>query len=482
MSSPLSSNVPVPPAVPLPPAPRRRGLPGSPRARRVVGMGLALLVVVVLLFWPQAFNLHFQPSPAHTWLLFVISALSFLATVILALVLVRQIVKLGAERRANVLGSHFKTKLVIGALALSLTPVICMFGFTYGLINRTLDKWFSQPVVTVRDDNQQTLAMLTRFVRANAQSAASALAASPALQAAVPAGDWQGVAAALSNHRLTLQGGFAAVRDAHGRLLESFQLPSGYVATAAMPRRNQVEWQGHGYMLAEAPLAQGATVEVGLPIPAAITAQIAQLGRDRDRYDRLALERKSLRLLYTGYLLLLTLAVLFGATWMALLLSRQVTVPVAALAAATQEISRGNLGYRVRGSAGAKDEIGQLVDSFNRMAAELETNRSQIEASRHELEERRRYTEALLENTPSAVLSLDRNLHVERVNPAVARMFAQPAPQRLEELFEGSSLRAIHHLLRKASRWRSASGQIEAAGRGRALTLAATAAAIPAAG
>ncbi|MGH9486584.1 MAG: ATP-binding protein [Terriglobales bacterium] len=459
-------------------------LPGRPRSRRVIAMAAALVIVIIILFWPQAFSLHFQPSPANTALLFLLSTLSFLATVILALVLGRQIVKLQAERRANVLGSRFKTKLVIGALALSLTPVICMFGFTYGLINRTLDKWFSQPVVTVRNDNQRALGLLTQFVSENARSEAQFIAASPALAKALQTQDQTAMSKALARHRVTLQGGFAALLGARGQVRASFQLPRGYQPPAQAPEAGG--WQqtigGRGFMITRTAFPAGGAVEVGMPIPATITAQIARLAQDRDRYDRLARERKSLRLIYTGYLALLTLAVLFGATWMALVLSKQVTVPMGQLAAATQEISRGNLAYRVQNRAPpGKDEIGLLVASFNRMAQELETNRAQIEASRQELEARRLYTETLLENTPSAVLSLDASYHIERVNPAVGRLFGRStAPERLEDLFTSTSLREVQHLLRKAERWHSASSQLDVTHAGRTIVLAATAAALAA--
>jgi nitrogen fixation/metabolism regulation signal transduction histidine kinase len=75
-----------------------------------------------------------------------------------------------------------------------------------------------------------------------------------------------------------------------------------------------------------------------------------------------------------GYLLLLTVAVLFASMWLALYLSKMVTRPLVALAEATQEISRGRLEYRVDVEAGT--EIGQLVNSFNQMAADLEASRS----------------------------------------------------------------------------------------------------------
>src|SRR5450755_1324985 len=110
-------------------------------------------------------------------------------------------------------------------------------------------------------------------------------------------------------------------------------------------------------------------------------------------------------------LLLLTVLVLFSTTWLALYLSKLVTRPVVALAEATEEISRGRLDYRVEVSAA--DEIGDLVRSFNRMAADLEASRQQFEASSRdlgaantELEQRRREMETILESIPTGVLSL----------------------------------------------------------------------------
>ena len=123
---------------------------------------------------------------------------------------------------------------------------------------------------------------------------------------------------------------------------------------------------------------------------------------------------------------------LFGTTWSALTLSKVVTRPVTALAEGTQAISAGRLDYRVEVSAG--DELGQLVGSFNSMAAELESNRRQLQEANVRLEERRLQMETILESIPSGVLSLDGAGQVTRVNAALIRMFqpkgvTQPGPQ-----------------------------------------------------
>jgi nitrogen fixation/metabolism regulation signal transduction histidine kinase len=104
-------------------------------------------------------------------------------------------------------------------------------------------------------------------------------------------------------------------------------------------------------------------------------------------------------------------------------MSKMVTRPLVALAEATHEISRGRLDYRVDVQAG--NEIGQLVESFNHMAADLEASQGKIEASRRDLadvnvqlEQRTRHIETILESVPSGVLSLDASRHILHSNRA----------------------------------------------------------------
>ncbi len=108
----------------------------------------------------------------------------------------------------------------------------------------------------------------------------------------------------------------------------------------------------------------------------------------------------------SDFLLLLTVVVLFASTWLALFLSKLVNRPVAALAAGTEAISKGQLDYRV--DIRATDELAELVQSFNSMAEQLESSRGQIEASSRELgvanealERRRRHIETILESIPT---------------------------------------------------------------------------------
>src|SRR5438105_1816941 len=91
----------------------------------------------------------------------------------------RKLLKLFAERRLGVLGSKFRTRMVVVGLLLSILPVIVMFWFAYGLMNRSIDKWFSSPVEEVRADTHAMAELLADYATENARSDAQAIAASP---------------------------------------------------------------------------------------------------------------------------------------------------------------------------------------------------------------------------------------------------------------------------------------------------------------
>jgi two-component system nitrogen regulation sensor histidine kinase NtrY len=116
---------------------------------------LILVPVLFLIGWSQAsLNLSFihPRSATGTFLLASVSAFVFVLFVVFALILMRILLKLDAERRQNQFGSRFKTKMAVAFLGLSLVPVCFLFLFSYGLINRSIDKWFGIPFDSVRRD------------------------------------------------------------------------------------------------------------------------------------------------------------------------------------------------------------------------------------------------------------------------------------------------------------------------------------------
>ena len=133
----------------------------------------------------------------------------FLIFVALSFVLARNLFKLFAERRLGVVGSKFRTRIVVVGLLVSILPVICMFFFAYGLMNRSIDKWFSRPVEEVREDTAAMASLLSAYAAQNARSEAMSIASSPDIQRAFAGRNFSAAVNEFHRHELTLQGGFA---------------------------------------------------------------------------------------------------------------------------------------------------------------------------------------------------------------------------------------------------------------------------------
>jgi nitrogen fixation/metabolism regulation signal transduction histidine kinase len=466
------------------PAPTRT-LKSSSRKRAIILLAIAVLLLLAILVSQNAFDPNFL-RPGNNEEILVFWALTFLISLLfvaLTFVLFRNLLKLFAERRMGVLGSKFRTRMVAGALLLSFVPVVVMYWFAYGLMNRSIERWFSTPAEEVRSDIQAMGSLLANYAARNAHSEALVIAASTEAQRAFSDRDFSNLKNAFHRHEPTLQGGFAlAVQD--GNEAASFHTPGPWallrtklpLADAAAGRVAQFTWNETDYTLGSAAVGKTGVILVAIPLPAELAQTLQQVEAGQQRYYDLARERRRVRSVYMGYLLLLTMIVLFVTTWLALFLSKLVTRPLAALAEATQEISRGRLDYRVEISGA--DEIGDLVRSFNRMAEELEASRRQIEASSRdateanaELDRRRRQMETILESIPTGVLSLDAARRVTHANQALLRMFHPEAPHDsapqillgapLADVFPAEVLEDFEPLLRRADRMGMTAGQME---------------------
>jgi two-component system, NtrC family, nitrogen regulation sensor histidine kinase NtrY len=470
------------------PQPNRSAEEPSQRKRVIYVTGVGVLLLLAAIVSQVSFDLNFlRPDSNQQIVVFAsLELLIFLLFVALTFVLVRNLLKLFAERRLGVLGSKFRTRLVVVSLLLSFLPVIVMFWFAYGLMNHSLDKWFSSPVEEVRRDTAAMAALISNYAAQNAHAEAVSLAAAPETEYAFSGHSFSSVGNAFRRHAPTLQGGFAvAILD--GDAEASFGLPAPWpLLEKALPQESSSDrsplrftWEPTQteYILGSAPVAEHGMILVGMPLPKQFSETRKQIEASQQQYFELAAQRKLVRRTYMSLLLLLTVLVLFATTWLALFLSKLVTRPVAALAEATQEISRGRLDYRVEVSAA--DEIGDLVRSFNRMAEELESSRRQIEASSRDLsaanvtlEQRRRHIETILESIPTGVLSLDADRQVTHVNYALLRLFRPKGGETggpglligasLADIFPPEVLEDLEPLLRRADRMGTTTTQMEA--------------------
>jgi len=449
--------------------------------------GIVVVLLAAAVFTLGSLNIPLRPQQGNTFVVFfALSTLIVAALLVFSLILTRSLVRLGAERLSGQMGSRFKVKMVLGAMGVSLLPIVFLFFFSYALVNRTLNNWFPHPLEVA---NEQSQILLTHFETAEFDRLNS-LAGEAAVHGA-PDRDFLA-----RNHAIDI----SWVADANGKVISSLDFTkassddpavqgSGHTFSVAISpesvqtiRSGARVWKVNGelYLAGSAPLKEG-TLYVARHLPSDFSKRYAEIESQNDIYQQQKQHLRAYKREILLALMLVTLLLLFTTTWVALFLSKQVTVPIQALAEATREISRGNFDHHI--DVQAQDELGTLVRSFNRMTEQLGEGRRQIneftrslEQAIEERERRRKLMEAILENIPTGVVSLDSSGDVARINTAVVTILGDSArgAHTLPELVGDEAARAVLHLMRRSLRMGAASSEIEIATAGRLVRTAVT--------
>ena len=498
------------------------GESASQRKIAIAILGAAVLVLLSAFTALNAFSLKFL-APATTGEIVVftgLSALAFLLFVAVLVLLVRNVLKLYADQRNNVLGTRLRTRMLWGAVLVSVIPLAFMFFFSYGLMNRAVDRWFSQNPNEIRDDSNRLAHELAQYTSANARVEAESIAASlptaataqrPTPRSTQPTPANASIDTVLHQHEITLQSGFAIVYR-EGRPIAAFHMPRRTNSPAQvkpwLPDQSAVDEDGNiiparhtpgddsvddasidatifaaaqhnalfsqagtDYALGTAAIKQGGTVVVGLPMPYGLSTTVTRFQTAVDDYGKAYAQRRQVRTLYMLLLLMMTSLALFACIWLAGHLAKQVTKPVESLADAMAAIAAGDYAHRVAESA--TEELGELVRSFNHMAADLEDSRRavdtsnlQLSAANATLEARRGELETMLETIPNGVATLDPAGRIVLANRALTEML-DPGGQTpfigtaIETIFPAEAFESIDHLRRRSHRMGSASGEME---------------------
>ena len=119
----------------------------SSQRKRLVIAGIVLTLLLAAVFTLGSLDTPFEPRSWRDVLtLYAVSSFTTAALIVFGLIISRTVLRLWAERSREQFGARFKTKMVVGAVALSLLPIVFMFFMSYSLLNRTLARWFPRPI------------------------------------------------------------------------------------------------------------------------------------------------------------------------------------------------------------------------------------------------------------------------------------------------------------------------------------------------
>ena len=387
---------------------------------------------------------------------FLLINLNIVLILLVVFLLGRNIVKLVVERRQRVLGSHLRTRLVGGFLVVAIVPAVLLFLVALGFIRSSIESWFS---VQVQSALEGALDMSDTYYR---EGMATALRDAREIAARVGAGTkpLSSEKPLLESKRSEYAVAKVALFDATGALVSSVAAdrlgsafetpPDPEFLSGALGRdeSTQVVTIDGREVLRAAARVRGKSGEVrGLVIvdeivPRSVTRRRAEIQQSVQQYKQLKLMRRPLINNYVLTLLVASLAIIFGGTWLGFVLARSITVPIQKLAEGTRRVAEGSLDERIQLESGS-DEVAALVAAFNRMTANLKTTHSA-------LAERGRTLATILANITGGVVSIDREGRIETVNAAARTMLGieEAAVGRpFREYFAAPEFDAVRELL-----------------------------------
>jgi len=348
-------------------------------------------------------------------LLFVLWYLDISLILILSFILIRNLVRLAVERRTGVLGSRFRTKLVLTYVGLTFVPVILIFLIATNLLQGSIDRWFSAPVETILRGGAQVTVQVRELVEDRLQR-----------QVVVAAEEFENSGGRLDLVRLQhLLGVDMVALYAGGNLEEAVADPRRIPASLPPLRWEDLppsdvrseRWRGGLLIRAWSPIENEGRMVVGNMLPRELLFHLENAIAADASFQEMKRTQGTITATTILVFLAITLLLLFATVWIGLYLSRRFTEPLLAVAGATQRVAEGDALEEV--DVPASDEMAVLVDSFNAMVRRVRATEGKILASNQELA-------TLLATVPTGVLSLNGENTMFRPNPAAAKMLGQP--------------------------------------------------------
>ena len=442
---------------------------------------------------------RFSPDFLSEFVLYALSAADLTMLAALVFVLARNIVKLIVERRKALPFARFRAKLVALLLGMTLVPTVLVLIVGSELIRTNIDRWFNAPMADILSsanqiagDYYQDRQMLASD---HASRLARVLAGVDLANADVrPIRDL--LAPDVTLQRIQMVEVYRVV-PAAGSLpslepvvdVAAPSLPPGHSraavdrlaaqSLAGSPDARSIESLGtrgrsaarRGGDSREGQPSKGVVVATAY-LTGDLAARSRRMTKAFEDYNQLRVLKRPLTGLYLSFFLMVTLLILFGATWMGSYFAKRITRPVLMLSAAAREIGAGRLDQRLEPQS--NDEFGSLVEAFNSMARELAAGRRkvdrgtiQLERKHGEVEGRRRYIETILERIATGVVSVDAAGAITTINTAAARLLSldrQIVGQPAMAVFDRADLQPLAALARRRGAATAAAGARDRAG------------------
>jgi two-component system nitrogen regulation sensor histidine kinase NtrY len=437
-----------------------------PRRRRREWI-LIFLVILLLVLIPQLesqlFELTSQLPISNSIIALALINLNILLVLLFLFLIFRNIFKLILERRRGVPGAKLRSKLVLAFISLSLVPTMLLFFVSAGFISSSIDNWFNTQVEQALDESLNVAQTYYRNSEANALYYADQLAGRIKQDKLLNEENLEQLRALIrekqGEYNLGIVEVFSATHEELVRVANP-KLPIIEITTATSdPVREGLQGVRFSQItpVNNADLIRGivpvqsnwnpkdivGVVVVNYYVPYSLINKMREIASSVEQYKTTKSIKTQIQQSYVIVLLLIALVIIFLATWFGFHLARGITVPIQELASATSRVASGDLDIQLE--TRSTDEIGTLVNAFNKMTTDLRQGRQEVEtasqelrASNLELDRRRNYMEIVLANVTAGVISVDRFGCLTTVNKSAENLLHFKA-----DLVLGKDFRAV---------------------------------------
>jgi two-component system nitrogen regulation sensor histidine kinase NtrY len=418
------------------------------RRERIIIASLIVVVIFLSYFGFKAFDLGLDLPVSGSILVFSLININVILLLLLIYLTTRNLVKLVFERKKKILGAKLRTKLVLAFITLSLLPTIILFFVSVQFINTSIEYWYNLPIertlnnaVDVRQDyykniEEELFGFGNHISRLVTHNGYILTARSEELE--------KFISERQAEYRLASIKVFSGSRDLKASSqdesidLTSFKdLKKDVLSECLNNGTETLKTQSsiHGDLITGiVPIFSRTESKaiVGLLtlsrfIPERSINRLQGVSKGYEEYKQFKTLKRPLKIIHLITLSIVTLLIIFSSVWFGFFLSKGITVPIQELAEGTEHIASGDYDFFI--AREAPDEIGVLIDSFNKMTLDLKNSKKQIEQTNDELikrniemEQRRLYMEIVLANISTGVLSADLSGTILSINKSAEIM------------------------------------------------------------
>jgi two-component system nitrogen regulation sensor histidine kinase NtrY len=394
------------------------------------------LLIVVLLASLTAIEMLIQqlnnPVPiVNNLLVFVLVNVNIILLAVLIVVVVRNLAKLYFERKNNILGAKFQTKLIASFIILSLIPSLFLFIVASNIITQSIEGWFNVQIESsLRESVEVAQTFYDNSIKNSlyfAEQISELLTDKRLLR------EEETLSQFLQKKQQEFNLGLIEVYTLEGERLVQMVNPNIPIGDFDLDWSDilQIGRQG-GHKSFTTSIESGDLIKSVVPIQSkwneneiigillvdyfvhgSLASKMKSIRGAFEHYKQLKILHNPIRASYLLTFFLITLLVFFSAIWFGMHLAKGMTIPIQQLAIGTRAVTEGNLDHRV--NIEANDEVGILVDSFNQMTETLKK-------TTNALTERRQYIETVLENITTGVVSITPRGYISTFNQAASRI------------------------------------------------------------